>query len=182
MPVAAHDSGPMTDPSEPSSSADRMFASLIKSNDPLGLFTTSDCDSLGNAIEDTLIPLPFPPLEASPCANLCPNPGRLPCGRCKLVSYCSQVGPDWSARPQSLNEDALKRCEREYKSVHKRSVYILTVRPEVDWLQIAMSPLSRPVSRILALVTMGSIPRGRLPRVKRPQRGFYRCSHRLRRD
>lgn len=71
--------------------AERVFASFIKSNDPLGLFAASDCDALGNAIDDTLMPLTFPPLEALPCANRCPNSARIPCGRCKLVSYCSQV-------------------------------------------------------------------------------------------
>ncbi|KAN0084303.1 hypothetical protein V8E55_007807 [Tylopilus felleus] len=40
-----------------------------------------DCDALGNVtrIEDTLMPHTFPHLEALPCANHCPNPGKLPC-------------------------------------------------------------------------------------------------------
>jgi hypothetical protein len=40
----------------------------------------------------------FSPLENLPCANvevqkykMCPNPGTLACGACKLVSYCSKV-------------------------------------------------------------------------------------------
>lgn len=78
----------MANSNEPSLPAERMFTSLIKSNDPLGLLSAS---ALGNAIADSLMLLSFPPLEALPCANLCQNPGRLPCGKCKLVSYCSQV-------------------------------------------------------------------------------------------
>ncbi|KAH0826538.1 hypothetical protein J3R83DRAFT_4891 [Lanmaoa asiatica] len=66
----------MTESSRLSSSTDRVFTSFIESSDPLGLFAASDCDALGGAIEDTLMPLTFPPLEALPCANLCQNPGR----------------------------------------------------------------------------------------------------------
>ncbi|KAF8137397.1 hypothetical protein EV363DRAFT_661527 [Boletus edulis] len=79
------------------------LSSFIKSHDPLGLLAASDCDALGNAIEDTMMSLTFPPLEALPCANPCPNPGKLPCGRCKLVSYCSQ------------------KCEKEHRNAHKRN-------------------------------------------------------------
>ena len=92
---------PMSGSSKLTSSGESMFTCLIKSNEPLGLLAGPDCDALGNAIEDTLMPLTFPPLEALPCINHCSNPGKLPCGRCKLVSYCSQVRlasvpvPDW---------------------------------------------------------------------------------------
>jgi hypothetical protein len=40
----------------------------------------------------------YPPPERLPCANVeveryttCPNPGKMACGACKLVSYCSRV-------------------------------------------------------------------------------------------
>jgi len=39
--------------------------SLIKPNDPLDLFTASDCPALGNPIEDTLMSLTLSP--ALPC-------------------------------------------------------------------------------------------------------------------
>jgi hypothetical protein len=41
----------------------------------------------------------FPPPKVLPCANVevgkyrvCPNPGKMACSSCKLVSYCSKVG------------------------------------------------------------------------------------------
>jgi hypothetical protein len=40
----------------------------------------------------------FPPPEVLPCANVeaekyraCPNPGKMACSSCRLVSYCSKV-------------------------------------------------------------------------------------------
>ncbi|KAG6377511.1 hypothetical protein JVT61DRAFT_15319 [Boletus reticuloceps] len=96
---------------EPCSSAERRFSSFIKSNDPLGLLAASDCDALGNAIEDTMMSLTFPPLEALPCANPCPNPGNLPCASGDLrnvVRTVNALGSDYTGRLQILLNDTSK--------------------------------------------------------------------------
>jgi hypothetical protein len=65
-----------------------------------------DIDSFGpdefqsmvqKALKDSLSPQ-YPPLITLPCANVqaekyvvCDKPGKMACGACKLVSYCSKV-------------------------------------------------------------------------------------------
>ncbi|KAF8800836.1 hypothetical protein BYT27DRAFT_7245483 [Phlegmacium glaucopus] len=72
-----------------------------------------ECDTAGlqDAVLKSFIHMKprFPPPEVLPCANVqveqytaCENQGKLACGACKLVSYCS------------------KECQREHWKFHKR--------------------------------------------------------------
>ena len=167
---------PMTaNSSQLSSPAGRVFASLIRSNDPLGLLSASDCDTLGEAIEDTLLPLTSPPLESLPCANLCPGPGKMPCVKCKLVSYCSQVRPklDRALVFGGLMALSTRNVKGNIGRLINKVCLYPQLQSDADYLQFVVFPFPR---LLLTLRTTIWVPRDRFPCRRKLPRWLHNCS------
>ncbi|KAF8151754.1 hypothetical protein B0H34DRAFT_801437 [Crassisporium funariophilum] len=149
-----------------------------------------DDDSLGDAfmkyVKENSRPK-YPPLEMLPCANVevekyraCPKNGKLACGACKLVSYCSQEcqkvhwrvhkrdcknpmrSQDWKptwTRPGSLvtSETTQEGLDRKKMDQFSTGLSFWGNTPAMDMINLAMNEKDSTKDFSLAFIASGDL-------------------------